>query len=57
MLETAQSIIERTLNDVKVDDEKLMANLEFCSRSCMLCFCMIFQKYIDKDLSIILQQM
>ena len=37
-LETAQPIIERTLNDVKVDDEKLMANLEFCPRSCMLCF-------------------
>ena len=37
-LETAQPIIERTVNDVKVDNEKLMANLGFCSRPCMLCF-------------------
>ena len=37
-LETAKPTIERTVNDVKVDDEKLMVNLGFCSRPYMLCF-------------------
>ena len=37
-LETEQPIIERTVNDVKADNEKLMANLGFCSRPYVLCF-------------------
>ena len=31
-LETEQHIIGGTVNDVNVEDEKLMANLELCSR-------------------------
>ena len=35
---TAQPIIRRTVNEVKVDDEKLKAVLKFCYLGGMLCF-------------------
>ena len=37
-LGTAQPIIRRTVNEVKVDDEKLNAVLKFCYLGGMLCF-------------------
>ena len=37
-LVTAQPIIRRTVNEVKVDDEKLNAVLKFCYLGGMFCF-------------------